>query len=187
MSPHGHSFLTLAQLDGLGSLLRSECGPLRSNLRSVCHQWDQCCCSWKTYKIPNVASEPTRLIVQMVAENPTWGAPRIRAELLILGFEVSDRTVSRWMKCAPRDPEPAWSRLAFLRNHREAIAAVDFFAVPTITFGVLYCFFVITMNGGASSTSMSLAIRPSFSSPKLNKNSAPREIMPTGDAGGAVA
>jgi hypothetical protein len=28
--------------------------------------------------------------------------------------------------------------LAFLRNHREAIAAMDFFTVPTITFGVLY-------------------------------------------------
>jgi hypothetical protein len=32
---------------------------------------------------------------------------------------------------------------AFLRNHREAIAAMDFFTVPTLTFGVLYCFFVI--------------------------------------------
>jgi hypothetical protein len=32
---------------------------------------------------------------------------------------------------------------AFLANHREAIAAMNFFTVPTITFGVLYCFFVI--------------------------------------------
>jgi hypothetical protein len=32
----------------------------------------------------------------------------------------------------------------FLENHREAIAAMDFFTVPTITFGVLYCFFVIS-------------------------------------------
>jgi len=32
---------------------------------------------------------------------------------------------------------------AFLSNHREAIAAMDFFTVPTLTFGVLYCFFVI--------------------------------------------
>jgi hypothetical protein len=36
--------------------------------------------------------------------------------------------------------------LAFLRNHREAIAATDFFTVPTMTFGVLYCFFVISHN-----------------------------------------
>jgi transposase InsO family protein len=79
----------------------------------------------------------------MVAENPTWGAPRIHGELLMLGFDISERTISRWMKRAPRDPEPAKRWLAFLRNHREAIAAMDFFTVPTITFGVLYCFFVI--------------------------------------------
>jgi hypothetical protein len=47
------------------------------------------------------------------------------------------------MRKAPRDPEPAKRWLAFLRNHRGAIAAMDFFSVPTITFGVLYCFFVI--------------------------------------------
>jgi hypothetical protein len=79
----------------------------------------------------------------MVAENPTWGAPRIHGELLMLGLDVSERTISRWMKRAPRDPEPAKRWLAFLRNHREAIAAMDFLTVPTITFGVLYCFFVI--------------------------------------------
>src|SRR5713226_3395676 len=80
------------------------------------------------------------LIFRMVAENPTWGAPRIHGELLMLGFEVSERTVSRWMRRAPRDPEPARRWRTFLKNHREAIAAMDFFTVPTITFGVLYCF-----------------------------------------------
>jgi putative transposase len=62
----------------------------------------------------------------------------------MLGFEVSERTVSRWIKQAPRDPEPATRWLSFLRNHQEAIAAMDFFTVPTITFSVLYCFFVIS-------------------------------------------
>jgi transposase InsO family protein len=47
------------------------------------------------------------------------------------------------MKLAPRNPEPAKRWLEFLRNHREAIAAMDLFTVPTITFGVLYCLFVI--------------------------------------------
>ena len=47
------------------------------------------------------------------------------------------------MKRAPRNPEPATRWLTFFRNHREAIAAMDFFTVPTITFSVLYCFFVI--------------------------------------------
>jgi putative transposase len=90
-----------------------------------------------------VSKEVQDLIFRMVAENPTWGAPRIHGELLMLGFGVSERTISRLMKRAPRDPERAKRWLAFLRNHREAIAAMDFFTVPTITFGVLYCFFVI--------------------------------------------
>ena len=83
------------------------------------------------------------LIFRMVAENPTWGAPRIHGELLMLGFDLSERTISRWMKRAPRDGEPGKRWLTFLRNHREAIAAMDFFTVPTVTFRVLYCFFVI--------------------------------------------
>jgi len=89
------------------------------------------------------SQEVRDLIFRMVAENSTWGAPRIHGELLMLGFNISERTTSRWMRRAPRDPEPAKRWLAFLRNHREAIAAMDFFTVPTITFGVLYCFFVI--------------------------------------------
>ena len=61
----------------------------------------------------------------------------------MLGFDVSERTVSRWMRRAPRDTEPAKRWFAFLSNHREAIAAMDFFTVPTINFSVLYCFFII--------------------------------------------
>jgi hypothetical protein len=80
----------------------------------------------------------------MVAENPTWGAPRIHGELRMLGFDVSERTVSRWMKRAPRNPQPAKRWLVFLHNHREAIAAMDFFTVPTVKFSILYCFFVIS-------------------------------------------
>jgi len=89
------------------------------------------------------SKELRQLIFQMVAENPTWGAPRIHGELQMLGFEVSERTVSRWIRRAPRNPEPAKRWLTFLHNHREVIAAMDFFTVPTFTFGVLYCFFII--------------------------------------------
>jgi hypothetical protein len=85
-----------------------------------------------------ISKEIRDLIFQMVAENPTWGAPRIHGELLMLGFDVSERTISRWMQKAPRNPELAKRWLTFLRNHREAIAAMDFFTVPTITFGMLY-------------------------------------------------
>ena len=68
-------------------------------------------------KIPR---EVRDLIFHMVAENATWGAPRIHGELRLLGFEVSERTISRWMRRAPRNPEPAQRWRAFLRNHRQA-------------------------------------------------------------------
>src|SRR6202022_19253 len=91
-----------------------------------------------------IRQELRELIFRMVAENPTWGAPRIHGELQMLGFNLSERTVSRWVRRAPRNPEPARRWKTFLRNHRDAIAAMDFFTVPTLTFGVLYCFFVIS-------------------------------------------
>src|SRR5271169_3606497 len=90
-----------------------------------------------------ISKEVRDLIFRVVSDNPTWGAPRIHGELLMLGFDVSERTISRWMRKAPRNPDLAKRWLAFLRNHREAIAAMDFFTVPTITFGMLYCFFII--------------------------------------------
>ena len=90
-----------------------------------------------------VSREVRELIYRMVLENKTWGAPRIHGELKMLGYDVSERSVLRWMRKAPRDPEPAKQWTTFLNNHREAIAAMDFFTLPTLTFGVLYCFFVI--------------------------------------------
>ena len=90
-----------------------------------------------------MSKEVRTLIFRMAAENPTWGAPRIHGELLKLGFPLSEPTVSRWLRRVPRNPDTAKRWLTFLRNHREAIAAMDFFTVPTLTFGVLYCFFVI--------------------------------------------
>jgi transposase InsO family protein len=90
------------------------------------------------------SKEIRELIFRMVAENSTWGAPRIHGELKMLGFDLSERTVLRWMREAPRNPQLATRWAAFLSNHRDAIAAMDFFTVPTLTFGVLYCFFVIS-------------------------------------------
>jgi putative transposase len=86
---------------------------------------------------PKVNAEVRSFIRRMAKENSTWGAPRIHGELLKLGFDVSERTVSRYVRCLspPDNARKLWS--AFLRNHREAIAAMDFFTVPTLTFRVL--------------------------------------------------
>ncbi len=90
-----------------------------------------------------ISKEIRELIFGTVAENPSWGAPRIHGELLILGFGVSERTISRWMKRAPRSRQSKQRWMTFLRNHREAISAMDVFTVPTVTFGLLYCFFIV--------------------------------------------
>src|SRR5207302_10493620 len=65
-------------------------------------------------------------------------------ELLKLVFDLAESTVARYLRrLRPRSGDPARRWLAFLANHREAIAAMDFFTVPTLTFRLLYCFFVI--------------------------------------------
>jgi len=91
-----------------------------------------------------IGKEVRALIFRMVKENLTWGAPKIHCELLKLGYVVSERSVLRWMRRAPRSPERRQTWKTFLNNHREVIAAMDFFTVPTLRFGLLYCFFVIS-------------------------------------------
>jgi putative transposase len=93
---------------------------------------------------PRIGSEIRRLIERMTRENPLWGGPRVHGELLKLGFVVSERTISRYLRRVGRGGDARKRWLIFLRNHREIIAAMDFFAVPTVTFRVLYCFFVIS-------------------------------------------
>jgi len=83
------------------------------------------------------------LIGQMAEENAGWGAPKIHGELQKLGFQVSEPTVARYLRRTRHRGDPGKSWLAFLENHREVIVAFDFFTVPTVTFKLLYCFFVI--------------------------------------------
>jgi hypothetical protein len=48
----------------------------------------------------SLSRELRELIFRMVAENTTWGVPRIRGELKMLGFDISERSVLRWMRKA---------------------------------------------------------------------------------------
>ena len=92
---------------------------------------------------PKTTAEIRALIRHLADENSTWGAPKVHGELLKLGFVVSERTVARYLRHIRRRGDPGKSWLTFLANHREVIAAFDFFTVPTVTFHLLYCFFVI--------------------------------------------
>ncbi len=71
-----------------------------------------------------------------------WVAPRIHGELMKLGFVVSEITVSRYMPRRPADPGQLKRWTAFLRNHKDAVAAMDFLTVPTASLRVLYAFLV---------------------------------------------
>ena len=61
----------------------------------------------------------------------------------MLGLAVSERTVSRNLPRQRPYPGALESWIQFLRNHRDAIAAMDFFTVPTATFRILYVWFAI--------------------------------------------
>jgi len=76
------------------------------------------------------------LIRRMSEDNPLWGAPRIHGELLMLGVDVAQSTVARYMTRRQRPPSQGWK--TFLRNHAAGIASLDLFVVRTISFKLLY-------------------------------------------------
>src|SRR5882724_1002965 len=90
---------------------------------------------------PPVDPEITALVIQMAAANPLWGAPRIHGELLKLGIDVAERTVSRLMP--KRRPRPSQTWRTFLTNHVRDLVAVDFFTVPTARLRVLFVLVVL--------------------------------------------
>src|SRR5438309_1461236 len=98
---------------------------------------------WKSRKRagrPKIDRGLRDLIQRMSKENQQWGASRIHGELLMLGFEVAQSTVSKYMV---RDGSPSQSWKTFFRNHAQAIAAIDLFVVPTLTFERLFAFLVL--------------------------------------------
>ena len=90
---------------------------------------------------PRIDQEIRDLIRRMSRENPTWGAPRIEAELHLLGYEVAESTVAKYRVRIRKPPSQTWK--SFLRNHAGQTVAIDFVTVPTVTFNVLYGFVVL--------------------------------------------
>jgi hypothetical protein len=92
---------------------------------------------------PAVDAEVIALVRRMSAENVLRGAPRIRSELALLGHDVAESTVAKYM-AKPKDRNPSQAWRTFLRNHMGASAACDFFTVPTLTFKLLHAFVVLS-------------------------------------------
>ncbi len=92
---------------------------------------------------PSIDPDIKQLVIKMTNANPLWGAPKIHGELLKLGIEISERTVSSLLGRRPRKP-PSQTWRTFINNHMKDMVAVDFLVVPTIRFKVLYVFIILS-------------------------------------------
>jgi transposase InsO family protein len=90
---------------------------------------------------PPVDAQIIALVTRMAAANPLWGAPRIHGELLKLGIDVAERTISRLIRRRP--PRPAQTWRTFLTNHVRDLVSIDFFTVPTAGLRVLFVLVVL--------------------------------------------
>jgi hypothetical protein len=77
----------------------------------------------------------------MSQDNVGWGAPRIHGELQMLGIQVSQATVAKYMLRHRKPPSQNWK--TFLNSHTKDLVSIDFFTVPTATFRILYVFLVL--------------------------------------------
>jgi hypothetical protein len=97
---------------------------------------------------PPLADHLVALIKRMVKENLTWGAERIRGELLKLGIKVSKSTIQRYMNeerksRAPKHKQQTWA--TFLRNHASQIWACDFLQTYDVFFRTVFVFVIIEL------------------------------------------
>jgi transposase InsO family protein len=90
---------------------------------------------------PPVDAQIIALVTRMAAANPLWGAPRIHGELLKLGIDVAERTISRLIRRRPPPPAQTWR--TFLTNHVRDFVSIDFFTVPTAGLRVLFVLVVL--------------------------------------------
>jgi transposase InsO family protein len=94
---------------------------------------------------PPVSPEIRDLVRKMLEANPLWGAPRIHGELLKLGIEISERTVSNLISpLRIKPPSQTWR--TFLKNHMMSMVSIDFFMVPTATFRILFVLVILSHN-----------------------------------------
>src|SRR5215471_16149383 len=92
---------------------------------------------------PAVPADIRDLIRTISRDNPLWGAPRIHGELLELGIDIAQSTVTKYMSRRRGPRSPGWQ--VFLRNHTAHIAGVDLFVVPTIGFKLLYGLVILSL------------------------------------------
>ena len=105
--------------------------------------------AWKSRPMgpPPLGPELVSLIEQMARQNPLWNRRRIASELAKLGHHVDKDTIAKQMPRPPRRPRrpPSQTWRTFLRKHLVGTIAIDFLTVPTVTFDIVYVFFVLSL------------------------------------------
>src|SRR6266568_4549831 len=90
---------------------------------------------------PAISREVRDLIRQMCRENPGWGAPRIHGELLKLGIDIGESSVSKYMVRCRKPPSQTWR--TFLESHADQLVSIDFLLVSTVSFRLWFVFVVL--------------------------------------------
>jgi len=90
---------------------------------------------------PAISLELRHLIRRMWQANPTWGSPRIVAELQKLGIHIAKSTVEKYRPKLHKPTSASWC--TFLKQHMRDTVAIDFFTVPTARLRVLFVLVVL--------------------------------------------
>jgi hypothetical protein len=94
---------------------------------------------------PPLAADVVALIQSMARDNQTWGAERIRGELLKLGLQVAKSTIQRYLNevRSPHTYKQTW--VTFLRNHAKEIWAADFLQTHDLLLRAVFVFVIIEL------------------------------------------
>ena len=130
-----------------------------------------------------ISCEVRDLIRKMCRENPLLGAPRIHGELLKLGINIAESSVSKYMVRGNKPPSQTWR--TFLENHAHQMVSIDFFTVPTIRFQVLYVLLVLA-HDRRHILHFNVAARPTAQCSLGKDAPEPRAIQPA-EMGSVVA
>jgi transposase InsO family protein len=120
-----------------------------------------------------------QLIRTTSRENPLWGAPRIHGELLKLGIDIGETSVSKYLVRRHNPPSQTWR--TFLDNHLKPMVSVDFFTVPTIASKSCMLFLVLAHDRRAFCILVSPHVRPQSGPPsncaRPSWETAPRYLL----------
>jgi putative transposase len=94
---------------------------------------------------PPLAGDILSLIRQMAKENRTWGAERIRGELLKLELRVSNSTIQNYINEVRKPGSPRQTWATFLRNHAKEIWACGFLQTYDLFFRTVFVFVIIEL------------------------------------------